>query len=66
MSDEILVVQEVATLLKVADKCVYKMAQKWEIPSYRVRAQWSFRRANIDTWIQEQTAARRGGGGADE
>lgn len=33
MSDEILTVLEVAALLKVADKTVYTMAQKGEIPA---------------------------------
>ena len=66
MSDEILTVQEVATLLKVADKTVYTMAQKGEIPAFKVRGQWRFRRADIDAWIQEQTAARRDDGGDNE
>jgi excisionase family DNA binding protein len=66
MSDEILTVQEVAALLKVADKTVYTMAQKAEIPAFKVRGQWRFRRTDIDTWIQEQTAARRDEGGTHE
>ncbi|MFY0576670.1 helix-turn-helix transcriptional regulator [Cystobacter fuscus] len=33
MSDEILTVQEVAALLKVADKTVYTMAQRGEMPA---------------------------------
>lgn len=66
MSDEILTVHEVAALLKVADKTVYTMAQKAEIPAFKVRGQWRFRRADIDTWIAEQTAARRDDGGADD
>lgn len=59
MSDEILTVLEVATLLKVADKTVYTMAQKGEIPAFKVRGQWRFRRVDIDAWIQEQTTSRR-------
>lgn len=66
MSDEILTVQEVATLRKAADKTVCTMAQKGEIPAFKVRGQWRFRRADIDMWIQEQTAARRDDGGADD
>ncbi len=62
MSDEILTVQEVAALLKVADKTVYTMAQRGEVPAFKVRGQWRFRRADIDVWIQEQTAARRDDG----
>ena len=63
MSDEILTVQEVAALLKVADKTVYTMAQKGEIPAFKVRGQWRFRRTDIDTWIEQQTSARREDGG---
>ena len=66
MSDEILTVLEVAALLKVADKTVYTMAQKGEIPAFKVRGQWRFRRADIDAWIQEQTTSRREDGGPHE
>lgn len=65
MSDEILTVQEVAALLKVADKTVYTMAQKGEIPAFKVREQWRFRRVDIDSWIQQQTTARRVEGGRE-
>lgn len=66
MSDEILTVLEVAALLKVADKTVYTMAQKGEIPAFKVRGQWRFRRVDIDAWIEAQTTApcRQGDGDA--
>jgi excisionase family DNA binding protein len=51
MSDEILTVQEVAALLKVADKTVYTMAQREEIPAFKIRGQWRFKREEIDSWI---------------
>jgi len=65
MSDEILTVLEVAALLKVADKTVYTMAQKGEIPAFKVRGQWRFRRVDIDAWIQAQTTAPRRQGDDD-
>ena len=55
MSDEILTLPDVAKLLKVADKTVYTMAQKGEIPCFKVRGQWRFRRSDLDLWIEEQT-----------
>jgi excisionase family DNA binding protein len=58
MSDEILTVQEVAALLKVADKTVYTMAQQGEIPAFKVRGQWRFRRADLDAWIAAQTKGK--------
>ena len=65
MSDEILTVLEVAALLKVADKTIYTMAQKGEIPAFKVRGQWRFRRTDIDAWILSRTAASRREGGSD-
>lgn len=56
MSDEILTVIEVAALLKVADKTVYTMAQQGELPAFKVRGQWRFRRADIDAWMASQVA----------
>ena len=54
MADEILTVGEVAQLLKVAEKTVYTMAQGAELPGFKVRGQWRFRRRDIDEWIAEQ------------
>jgi excisionase family DNA binding protein len=55
MADEILTVPEVAQLLKVAEKTVYTMAQRGEIPCFKVRGQWRFRWQDIDAWIAAQT-----------
>ena len=55
-TDEILTLKEVAKLLKVAEKTVYTMAQQKEMPSFKVRGQWRFRRNDIDRWIEMQTA----------
>lgn len=50
---------EMATLLKVADKTVYTMAQRAEIPAFKVRGQWSFKRQDIDLWIEKQKSTQR-------
>ena len=54
MPDEILTLPEVATLLKVAEKTVYTMAQKAQLPAFKVRGQWRFVRADLDAWIEDQ------------
>ena len=54
MPDEILTLPEVAQLLKVAEKTVYTMAQRGEIPAFKVRGQWRFKRADLDQWIERQ------------
>ncbi len=58
MSDEIVTVQEVAAPIRVADKTIYTVDQKVETLAFNVRGQWRSRLVGVDTWIQEQTAAR--------
>ena len=63
VTDEILTVSEVAGLLKVAEKTVYTMAQQGELPAFKVRGQWRFRRTDLEAWIDAKT---RGGAAEDE
>ncbi|HLK90198.1 MAG TPA: helix-turn-helix domain-containing protein [Polyangia bacterium] len=58
--DEILTLPEVARLLKVAEKTVYTMAQKGELPAFKVGGQWRFRRKDLDSWIDAKTGRATG------
>lgn len=60
MTDEILTLPEVAQLLKVAEKTVYTMAQKGEVPAFKVGGQWRFRRTDLDAWIDAKTRRTAG------
>lgn len=59
MTNEILNIREVAELLRVAEKTVYSMAQRGELPAFNVRGQWRVRRADLDAWINAQRAPAR-------
>ncbi len=61
-ADDILTLREVAGLLKVAEKTVYTMARQGEMPAFKVRGQWRFRRRDIDGWIDRQQSADAGEG----
>lgn len=63
---EILTLKEVADLLRVAEKTVYSMAQTKDLPAFKVRGQWRFRREDIDRWIDQQTEKKAAGSGSDE
>ncbi len=52
--EEILKLKDLAGLLKVGEKTVYSMAQKGELPGFKVRGQWRFSRKDIDDWIETQ------------
>jgi len=54
MPAEILTISEVASLLKVAEKTVYTMAQRAQLPGFKVRGQWRFKRVDLDAWIEAQ------------
>jgi excisionase family DNA binding protein len=64
MPDEILTLPEVALLLKVAEKTVYTMAQRAQLPAFKVRGQWRFKRDDLERWIEQQKAALRDEGGS--
>lgn len=61
-NDEILTISEVAALLKIAEKTVYVLAQRREIPGFKVGGQWRFSRAAIDSWIESRTRAPQDAG----
>lgn len=54
VDDEILTIRELAALLKIGEKTAYTMGQSGELPGFKVRDQWRFRRADIDAWIAEK------------
>lgn len=60
MPDSILTLPEVAGLLKVAEKTVYTMVQRGQLPAFKVRGQWRFKRSDLDQWIEDQKAAVKG------
>ncbi len=66
MEDEILTIRELAALLKIGEKTAYTMAQSGELPGFKVREQWRFRRADIDEWIDMQLHPEPPDGERDE
>ncbi len=50
-------VREVAALLSVDEKTVYRLAKKRELPGFKVAGTWRFKREDIDSWIERQKAA---------
>ena len=60
MDDDILTVTDVATMLKVAEKTIYTMAPKSEIPCFKIWGQWRFRCADLTSWISGLTSKQSG------
>ena len=50
---EILTLDEVAAFLKAGKRTVYRLAQKGEIPAFKLGGTWRFRRSELDRWIAD-------------
>jgi excisionase family DNA binding protein len=57
MPESAIAVRDVAAYLNVTEKTVYRLAQRGELPGFKVAGAWRFRRRDIDTWIDEQKRA---------
>jgi excisionase family DNA binding protein len=55
--DQALTVKEVALLLQVDEKTVYRLTQKGDLPGFKVAGAWRFKRADMDAWVERQKTA---------
>src|SRR4051812_17637605 len=53
MTENILTIREVADLLKINEKTVYKLVADAKIPGFKVGGSWRFDRAVIAKWIEK-------------
>lgn len=53
VESEILTLEEVAAYLKAGKRTVYRLAQKGQIPAFKVGGTWRFRRSELNRWIVE-------------
>ena len=55
-----LTVPEVAELLKLSPKTVYRLAQKGELPGFKAGGSWRFRRRDLDAWASKLVRRQQG------
>ena len=61
LSTQSMTVRDVARHLNVDEKTVYRLAQRGELPGFKVAGTWRFKRSDLDEWIelQKQAAAKQ-------
>lgn len=47
-------VRDVAAYLNVNEKTVYRLAQRGELPGFKVAGAWRFQRNDLEEWIRER------------
>lgn len=57
--DQALTVKDVALLLHVDEKTVYRLTQRGDLPGFKVAGAWRFKRADMDAWVERQKSAVR-------
>ena len=59
MPDSYLTLREVAELLKLSEKTLYRLVQQGKLPSFKVGGSWRFRRTDIEKWIANQIKSQK-------
>ncbi|WP_297500112.1 helix-turn-helix domain-containing protein [Ferrovum sp.] len=57
---EIITIKELAEYLKVTERTIYRLAAIKKIPAFKVGGTWRFSRADIDSWIKQQSSLGQG------
>ena len=52
MTDEYLTTKDVAKMLKISLITVYRLAEKGQIPCYRIGGLWRFKESEIEEWAK--------------
>lgn len=60
-SESAMTVRDVATFLNVDTKTIYRLAQRGDLPGFKVAGSWRFQRTDLDRWIEtrKQASTRR-------
>lgn len=45
-------VRDIATVLNVDEKTIYRLAQKGDLPGFKVSGSWRFQRPDLLEWIE--------------
>ena len=54
MEDRLMTIKQLAAYLNVNERTVLKLVQEGTLPGVKVGNQWRFRKAMIDTWLDDQ------------
>jgi excisionase family DNA binding protein len=53
MECEILTIKQVAQLLQLAERTIYRLARTGELPGRKIASKWRFDRAQVMAWVQD-------------
>jgi SOS regulatory protein LexA len=60
MTQDIMTIEDVAVYLKASITTVYRMLKAKQVPAFKVRNQWRFKKEDLDLWVKNHTGAEKG------
>ena len=57
VANQAMTVRDVAEYLNVDEKTVYRLAQRGDLPGFKVAGAWRFKLSDLDEWIDLQKRA---------
>ena len=55
---EIMTLREVAAFLRCHPSMVYRLANRGEIPAFKLSSEWRFSRSDIEKWLRNRIKKR--------
>ena len=66
MVEDIMTIEEVANYLKTSTRTIFRMLKAKEIPAFKMRGQWRFKKEEIDRYTAERESGTGGNMAAEE
>jgi excisionase family DNA binding protein len=57
LESEILTIKQLAEYLKVNERTIYRLANKGDIPAFKVGNNWRFKASAIESWINQNSGS---------
>ncbi len=59
MKDKLLTIQEVADYLRLNRFTVYRLAERGDLPGFKVTDQWRFKSGEVERWLEKHKNHKR-------
>lgn len=60
MKDKLLTIQEVADYLRLNRFTVYRLAERGDLPGFKVTDQWRFKPREVEQWLERRKNHKQG------
>lgn len=55
LKEDLMTLDELAVYLKVSRRTIYEWLKTNKVPAVKLIGQWRFKKAKIDSWLEEKT-----------